>query len=126
MVVENMFVGLDLNLLLCCIIDCEYECILKFMFDLFMVIVWENFVVVVFNVLVDFEDKEVFNFYILLIENMNYFLEEVDMKGLDFLEEWKDQVNNEYYEYMGLYVNVVVCCFFGKLFDYLENIEVQF
>jgi hypothetical protein len=123
--VENMLVGLDPNLPLRRTIDREYERILKSMFDSLMVIARENPAVAVSNASADPEDKEALNFHILLIENMNHFLEEVDTKGLDLLEEWKDQANNEYHEHMGLYVNAVVRRPLGKLLDHLENIEAQ-
>ena len=91
--VENMLLGLDPNLPLRRVIDREYDRILKSMFDSLMVIARENPAVAVTNASADPEDKEALNFHILLIENMNHFLEEVDTKGLDLLEEWKDQAN---------------------------------
>ncbi|KAK0384731.1 hypothetical protein NLU13_7209 [Sarocladium strictum] len=125
--VENMLVGvgLDPNLPLRRTIDREYERVLKSMFDSLKVIARENPAVGVTNGSADPEDKEALNFHILLIENMNHFLEEVDTKGLDLLEEWKDQANNEYHEHMDLYVNAVVRRPLGKLLDHLENIEAQ-
>jgi exocyst complex component 1 len=123
--VENMIAGLDPNLALRRTIDREYDRILKSMFDSLMVIARENPAVGVSNSSADPEDKEALNFHILLIENMNHFLEEVDTRGLEILEEWKDQANTEYHEHMGLYVNAVVRRPLGKLLDHLENIEAQ-
>lgn len=123
--VENMVIGLDPNLPLRRTLDREYDRILKSMFDSLMVIARENPAVGVNNSSADPEDKEALNFHILLIENMHHFLEEVDTKGLDILEEWKDQANTTYHEHMGLYVNAVVRRPLGKLLDHLENIEAQ-
>lgn len=92
--------NVDFNLGVRWMVDREYDCIFKLMFDLFKVIVRENLVmggggvvvmVVVIVNFVDLEDKEVFNFYILFIENMNYYLEEVEnLRGLEVLDDWKE------------------------------------
>ncbi|KAG8426234.1 hypothetical protein J3459_008338 [Metarhizium acridum] len=124
--VENMMSGLDANLALRRMIDREYDRILKSMFDSLMVIARERPAVVgVSTGPADPEDKEALNFHILLIENMNHFLEETDTRGLEVLEEWKDQANTEYHEHMDMYLNAVMRRPLGKLLDYLENIEAQ-
>lgn len=124
--VENMVSGLDPNLALRRMIDREYDRILKSMFDSLMVIARERPAVVgVTSGAADPEDKEALNFHILLIENMNHFLEDTDTRGLEVLEEWKDQANTEYHEHMGMYLNAIMRRPLGKLLDYLENIEAQ-
>ncbi|KHN99026.1 Exocyst complex, component Exoc1 [Metarhizium album ARSEF 1941] len=124
--VENMMSGLGGNLALRRMIDREYDRILKSMFDSLMVIARERPAVVgVSTGPADPEDKEALNFHILLIENMNHFLEETDTRGLDVLEEWKDQANTEYHEHMDMYLSAVIRRPLGKLLDYLENIEAQ-
>ena len=123
--VENMLAGLDANLAARRTIDREYDRILKTMFDSLMVIARENPMHNVSSVNADPEDKEALNFHILLIENMNHFLEETDTRGLDVLEEWKDQANATYHEHMSLYLNAVMRRPLGKVLEQLENIEAQ-
>lgn len=123
--VENMLVGIDPNLSARRTIDREYDRLLKTMFDSLMVIARENPAVSVTNGSADPEDKEALNFHILLIENMNHFLEETDTRGLDVLEEWKEQANTTYYEHMGLYLNAVMRRPLGKVLEHLENMEAQ-
>jgi hypothetical protein len=123
--VENMLAGLDPSLAVRRTVDREYDRILKCMFDSLKVIARENPAVGVAGGAADPEDKEALNFHILLIENMNHFLEETNTQGLDVLEEWKENANAEYYEHMGLYLNAVMRRPLGKLLDQLENIEAQ-
>ncbi|KJZ74575.1 hypothetical protein HIM_05925 [Hirsutella minnesotensis 3608] len=123
--IEGMVAGLDANLGLRRTIDREYDRILKSMFDSLMVIAREHPGVGLSNGTADPEDKEALNFHILLIENMNHFLEETDTRGLELLEEWKEQANTEYHEHMGLYISAVMRRPLGKLLDQLENIEAQ-
>ncbi|KPM34752.1 hypothetical protein AK830_g11832 [Neonectria ditissima] len=123
--VENMLVGVDPNLSARQTIDREYDRLLKSMFDSLMVIARENPAVSVTNGSADPEDKEALNFHILLIENMNHFLEETDTRGLDVLEEWKEQANATYYEHMTLYLNAVMRRPLGKVLEHLENMETQ-
>lgn len=123
--IENMVAGLDPNLTVRRLIDREYERMLKSMFDSLMVIARENPAVGVASGGADPEDKEALNFHILLIENMNHFLEDTDTRGLEVLEEWKDRANSEYHEHTGLYLNAVMRRPLGKLLDHLENIEAQ-
>jgi len=123
--VENMLVGLDSNLALRRTIDREYDRILKSMFDSLMVIAREHPAAGVASGAADPEDKEALNFHILLIENMNHFIEDTDTRGLEVLEDWKEQASREYHEHMGLYLNAVMRRPLGKLLDHLENIEAQ-
>lgn len=72
------------------------------------------------------EDKEALNFHILLIENMNHFIEEVDNpKGLEVLDDWREAAQQELAEHLSLYLNTVMRRPLGKLLEYLENIEAQ-
>jgi exocyst complex component 1 len=123
--VENMLVGVDLNSNIRRTVDREYERLLKSMFDSIKVIARENPAVGVSVSSGDPEDKEALNFHILLIENMNHFLEEVDTRGLEILEDWKEAAGAELAEHMGLYLNAVMRRPLGKLLDTLENIEAQ-
>ena len=125
MAVENMIAGLDLNLPVRRLIDHEYDRILRSMFDSLKVIARENPAMGVSSAGADPEDKEALNFHILLIENMNHFMEETDIRSLEVLEEWQGQANSEYHEHMNLYLNAVMRRPLGKLLDHLENIETQ-
>jgi hypothetical protein len=123
--VENMLVGVDATLAARGTIDREYDRILKTMFDSLMVIARENPSVGITTGSADPEDKEALNFHILLIENMNHFLEETETRGLDVLEEWKEKANSTYYEHMNLYLNAVMRRPLGKVLEHLENMEAQ-
>ncbi|PFH62026.1 hypothetical protein XA68_15462 [Ophiocordyceps unilateralis] len=123
--IENMMAGQEANMALRRTVDREYERILKSMFDSLMVIAREHPAGGATSGGVDPEDKEALNFHILLIENMNHFMEETETRGLELLEEWKEQAQTTYDEHMGLYINAVMRRPLGKLLDQLENIEAQ-
>ncbi|CAG8976136.1 hypothetical protein HYALB_00002417 [Hymenoscyphus albidus] len=71
----------------------------------------------------DPEDKEVLNYQILLIENMNHYLEEVDARSNPVLEDWKQNASQEMEEHMSLYLGAVIRRPLGKLLDFLESTE---
>ena len=71
----------------------------------------------------DPEDKEALNYQILLIENMNHYLEEVDTRSNPALEDWKQNATQEMDEHMSLYVGAVIRRPLGKLLDFLESTE---
>ncbi|OAR01746.1 hypothetical protein LLEC1_06306 [Akanthomyces lecanii] len=123
--VENMIDGSDPKLPLRRMIDGQYERILKQMFDSLKAIAREDPTGGLATGTNDPEGKEALNFHILLIENMNHFLEETDARGLEVLETGKDEANREYHEHIDLYLNAVMRRPLGKLLDYLENIEAQ-
>ncbi|KAM3565814.1 hypothetical protein ARSEF4850_001194 [Beauveria asiatica] len=124
--VENMIDGLDPNLPLRRMIDGAYDQILKEMFDLLQAIARDNTAGGASGATTtDPEGKEALNKHVLLVENMNHFLEETDSRGLDVLETWKNQANNDYHEHMELYIDSVMRRPLGKLLDHLENIEAQ-
>lgn len=140
--VENMLSGVDSTLAVRRMVDREYDRIIKTMFESLKVIARENPAVVASAGVVgggassiitsastnsaDPEDKEALNFHILLIENMNHYLEEVDStRGLEVLDDWRDAAQQEFAEHMGLYISAVMRRPLGKLLEYLENIEAQ-
>jgi exocyst complex component 1 len=125
--VENMLATADSGLSVRRTVDREYDRILKSMFDSLKVIARENpSVSVAAANSADPEDKEALNFHILLIENMNHFLEELDNDGgVEILAEWKDNAAAELSEHMGLYLNAVMRRPLGRLLEHLENIEAQ-
>lgn len=73
----------------------------------------------------DPEDKEALNYHILLIENMNHYIEEVYSKDSQVLSEWKEQAQQEMAEHMDLYLAAVLRRPLGKLLDFVESAETQ-
>jgi len=71
----------------------------------------------------DPEDKEALNYQILLIENMNHYLEEVDARSNPVLEDWKQNAAQEMDEHLSLYLGAVIRRPLGKLLDFLESTE---
>lgn len=71
----------------------------------------------------DPEDKEALNYHILLIENMNHYIEEVDVRDLPVLETWKDRAVQDYHEHLKLYIDAVIRRPLGKLLDFVESTE---
>jgi len=71
----------------------------------------------------DPEDKEALNYQILLIENMNHYVEEVETKNNPVLEEWKDKAAKEFDEHLSLYLGAVIRRPLGKLLDFLDSTE---
>ncbi|KAJ5807995.1 hypothetical protein N7474_009264 [Penicillium riverlandense] len=71
----------------------------------------------------DPEDKEVLNYHILLIENMNHYAEEVLVHNLPVLERWVERAVQDYEEHMKLYLDAVIHRPLGKLLDFLRSVE---
>ncbi|KAF2460582.1 exocyst complex component Sec3-domain-containing protein [Lineolata rhizophorae] len=73
------------------------------------------------------EDKEVLNYHILLIENMNHFVEEVDERGDAVLQDLRIRAREEMDEHLGLYVDAVIRRPLGKLLvSRRENLHLHF
>lgn len=71
----------------------------------------------------DPEDKEALNYHILLIENMNHYIEEVATRKNPVLDEWNFRARAEMSEHMELYLAAVIRRPLGKLLDFLESTE---
>ena len=56
----------------------------------------------------DPEDKEALNLHILIIENMNHYVEEVDERGDPVLIEWRARAQSDFEEHLSLYVEAVI------------------
>ncbi|CAK7264029.1 hypothetical protein SEPCBS119000_000791 [Sporothrix epigloea] len=125
--VENMLADIEPSLPICRNVDGAYNRILRSMFDSLKVIARENPTMGVAAAgSADPEDKEALNFHILLIENMNHYLEDVDnSRGLQVLDDWKAAAAAELAEHMGLYLNAVMRRPLGRLLEHLENVESQ-
>jgi hypothetical protein len=87
----------------------------KAMFESLKVIAKESPAVMASQGQGDPEDKEALNYHILLIENMNHYIEEVDARDDSVLEIWKIKARDEYSEHMNLYVDAVIRRPLGKL-----------
>ena len=71
----------------------------------------------------DPEDKEALNHHILVIENMNYYVEEVSPRSNEVLQEWILRARAEMSEHMEAYLSTVIRRPLGKLLDFLESTE---
>jgi hypothetical protein len=63
----------------------------------------------------DPEDKEALNYQILLIENMNHYIEEVETRGDVVLEGGKNEAKEEMEEHLARYVDAVIRRPLGKV-----------
>jgi hypothetical protein len=100
-----------------------YSRINKAMFESLKVIAKESPTVMASQGQGDPEDKEALNYHILLIENMNHYMEEVDARTVGVLELWKSKAQDEYNEHMSLYVDAVIRRPLGKLLEFIESTE---
>ena len=137
--VENTFAavsGADYDGPAACVLDVRklvddaYERINRTMFDSLKVIAKESPVAGVSSGKQphagqdDPEDKEMLNYHILLIENMNHYIEEVDDGGRDgVLAEWKGRALMERMEALEAYVSRVIRRPLGKL---LVSVDMLF
>jgi hypothetical protein len=96
-------------------VDDAYQKINKAMFESLKVIAKESPAVMATQGQGDPEDKEALNYHILLIENMNHYLEEVDARPDSVLLDWKVKAQDEMKEHMDLYVDAVIRRPLGKL-----------
>ncbi|OAP54690.1 hypothetical protein AYL99_11138 [Fonsecaea erecta] len=71
----------------------------------------------------DPEDKEALNYHILLIENMNYFVEEVKTHHNVVLEEWVERASRDQLSHLAQYTDAVIRRPLGKWLDFLESTE---
>lgn len=71
----------------------------------------------------DPEDKEALNYHILLIENMNHYLEEVQAHHNVVLEQWGGKASYDLYKHLTQYTDAVIRRPLGKWLDFLESTE---
>ena len=73
----------------------------------------------------DPDDKEALNYHILLIENMNHFVEEVDPSSPRniILDEWRERASHDFYTHLTAYTDSVIRRPLGKWLDFLESTE---
>ncbi|OCK76882.1 hypothetical protein K432DRAFT_334895 [Lepidopterella palustris CBS 459.81] len=104
-------------------VDDAYQKINKAMFESLKVIAKESPAVMATQGQGDPEDKEALNYHILLIENMNHYMEEVDERADVVLVEWRAKAADEMNEHLALYVDAVIRRPLGKLLEFLESTE---
>lgn len=75
------------------------------------------------NISSDPEDKEALNYHILLIENMNHYIEEVETHDNIVLEEWREKANHDMYHHLRQYSDAVIRRPLGKLLEFVESTE---
>lgn len=73
----------------------------------------------------DPEDKEALNYHILLIENMNHYVENVDDRGNHVLAEGKRKAKEELDEHLSLYVDAVIRRPLGKLMVGFSSLTIM-
>lgn len=73
----------------------------------------------------DPEDKETLNYHILLIENMNHYLEEVDSRSNLILKEWRTRAAEDLASHLAQYTDAVMRRPLGKWLDFVEGTEVM-
>jgi len=71
----------------------------------------------------DPEDKEALNYHVLLIENMNHYLEEVDTHRNVVLEDWAERASRDLLTHLTQYTDAVIRRPLGKWLDFLESTE---
>ncbi|KAF2431636.1 hypothetical protein EJ08DRAFT_733035 [Tothia fuscella] len=71
----------------------------------------------------DPEDKEALNYHILLIENMNHYIEEVDERDDTVLMEGRIEAKDEMAEHLNMYVDAVIRRPLGKVIDFIETLD---
>ncbi|KAF2197886.1 hypothetical protein GQ43DRAFT_402093 [Delitschia confertaspora ATCC 74209] len=123
--IENMLPAPheDMRLEIRNMVDDAYQRINKAMFESLKVIAKESPAVMASHGQGDPEDKEALNYHILLIENMNHYIEELDDRSDPVLSEWKTKAGEEMEEHMNLYVDAVIRRPLGKLLEFVESTE---
>ena len=104
-------------------VDEAYQKINKAMFESLKVIAKESPAVMASQGQGDPEDKEALNYHILLIENMNHYMEEVDARSDPVLSDWMTKAQDDYREHIDLYVDAVIRRPLGKLLEFIESTE---
>lgn len=123
--IENMLVSAD-DLDIRETVNNAYHRINKTMFESLKIIARENTGILesgAGGIGLGLENKEELNHQILLIENMNHYLEEVDPRRNPVLEEWKEKAAQEFDENLGRYVAAVMSRPLKHLLLFLDSVE---
>ncbi|KFY08370.1 hypothetical protein V492_06291 [Pseudogymnoascus sp. VKM F-4246] len=119
-IIENMLVSAD-DLDIRETVNNAYNRINKTMFESLKVIARDN--TGMMEAGGGLENKEELNHQILLIENMNHYLEEVDPRRNHVLEDWKEKAGQEFDEHLEKYVTAVMSRPLKQLLLFLDTIE---
>ncbi|KAF3902661.1 hypothetical protein ABW20_dc0108159 [Dactylellina cionopaga] len=71
----------------------------------------------------DPEDKEALNYHIMIIQNMDYYTETLDVRNNSALQDFKQKAEEEYKEHMTAYVGAVIRKYLEKTLDFVEGVE---
>ncbi|ODQ53339.1 hypothetical protein SAICODRAFT_7063 [Saitoella complicata NRRL Y-17804] len=72
---------------------------------------------------VDPEDKEQLNYAVTMVENMHHYVQAVDTRGIDILEDYKFNAQSSYKENLSLYIRSVTRRPLGILLNFVEGAE---
>ncbi|KAK6330169.1 hypothetical protein TWF730_004665 [Orbilia blumenaviensis] len=72
---------------------------------------------------VDPEDKEALHYHIMIIQNMDYYTEALDVRNNSVLQDSKQKAEEEYKEHMSLYVGAAIRKHLEKTLDFVEGVE---
>ncbi|KAF3278786.1 hypothetical protein TWF173_001226 [Orbilia oligospora] len=72
---------------------------------------------------VDPEDKEALHYHIMIIQNMDYYTEALDVRNNSVLQDSKQKAEEEYKEHMALYVSAAIRKHLEKTLDFVEGVE---
>jgi hypothetical protein len=97
------------------LVDDAYRQIIKAMFDSLRAIAKEAPAMAAHAAAGDPEDKEALNYHILLIENMNHYVENVDVRDDEVLADGSRKAREELDEHLSLYVDAVIRRPLGKM-----------
>ncbi|KAG5517908.1 hypothetical protein PMAC_000363 [Pneumocystis sp. 'macacae'] len=71
----------------------------------------------------DFEDKDLLNYYIIIIENMFQYVEELKKKNISILKIFEDKAIREYKEHLKLYIENIIKRPLGRIVEFSENMD---
>ncbi|KAK6342627.1 hypothetical protein TWF718_008022 [Orbilia javanica] len=71
----------------------------------------------------DPEDKEALHYHIMIIQNMDYYTEMLDVRNNSVLQDSKQKAEEEYKEHMALYVSAAIRKHLEKTLDFVEGVE---
>ncbi|KAF3939974.1 hypothetical protein ABW19_dt0210613 [Dactylella cylindrospora] len=71
----------------------------------------------------DPEDKESLNYHIMIIQNMDHYTEELEVRNNSVLQDFKQKAEDEFKEHMALYVGAVIRRYLEKTLDFVEGVE---
>ncbi|KAG4305000.1 hypothetical protein PORY_001675 [Pneumocystis oryctolagi] len=72
----------------------------------------------------DFEDKDLLNYYIIVIENMFQYIEELKKKDIPILSIFEEKANKEFKEHVKMYIENVIKRPLGRIMEFSENMNI--